>query len=274
MAANPQEALYDSQLDYTPGSPHLRHRALNRSLLDLTFATIDVATASGLAPEVLEIGGGDGSITEPLLARGLAVISTEMSLSSVERMRARLGSNDHFRAVHDPDGSLSPLVEERFSAILFASVLHHIPDYLTAIGDAVASHLRQGGSLVTIQDPLFYPRLTPTARRASSAAFLSWRLFQGDFVRGLRTRLRRATSGLSEEEVGDAVEYHVVRNGVDERAIVDLLGPLFECVEVHSYWSTQGEIQQRLGQALGLRNTFAITARGFVGADGDASRSA
>jgi SAM-dependent methyltransferase len=274
VAANLQEALYDGTIDYTPGSPHLRHRALNRSLLDLTFATIDAATVGGLPPEVLEIGGGDGSITEPLLARGLAVASTEMSLAAVERMRARFGGNDRFRGLHDPEGSLAVLGDDRFSCILFASVLHHIPDYLTAIGDALSSHLRPGGSLVTIQDPLFYPRLRPGVHLASSGAYLSWRIFHGDFVGGVRTRLRRATRGLSEEEVGDAVEYHVVRDGVDERAITDLLEPLFERVEVHPYWSTHGSTQQRLGEALGLRNTFAVTASGYGGPDAAKSRSA
>lgn len=274
MTANPQEDFYDEDRDYASGSPHLAHSRLNRSLLKLVTATADAALTKGLPAEILEIGGGDGAIAEPLLARGLAVTSTEMSAPSVARMESRFGRNERFRAVHDPDGSLRALGDDRFSCVLFASVLHHIPDYLAALSASTTNHLRPGGSLVTIQDPLWYPRLTPAVRHASSGAYLSWRVLQGELLRGLRTRARRATRGYSDEEISDAVEYHVVRDGVDEQAIERLLRPLFEKVEVHSYWSSQGGPQQRLGELLRMRNTFAVTARGYRGAADSNSRSA
>lgn len=263
---NLQEAVYDGTTDYTPGSPHLSHRSLNRALLNLTFGAIESATAAGLPPRVLEVGGGDGSITEPLLAKGLGVWSTEMSLASIAQLEERFGANDRFRAVHDADGDLTVLGQERFSSIVFASVVHHIPDYLTAIEEAISAHLSPGGSLVTIQDPLYYPRMRPLDLRMSSAAYLSWRVFQGGLLRGVRTRWQRTTKGLSDDRVGDAVEYHVVRDGVDERAIVSLLTPHFERVEVHPYWSSQGAPQQWTGEKLRLLNTFALVARGYRGA--------
>ena len=263
MTPNLQEDFYDETSDYFPGSPHLRHRALNQALFELIFGASDAATDLGLPPDLLEVGGGDGSITEPLLAHGLAVTSTEMSSASVERMRSRFRMNDRFRAVHDADGSLGVLGDDQFSSVLFASVLHHIPDYTTTIGDALERRLRSGGSLVTIQDPLFYPRLGKGVRRASSVAYISWRLTQGHLLRGFQVRLRRATNGVSEEKTADAVEYHVVRDGVDERAIIDFLTPHFAEVRLHTYWSSQGPPQQRFGDALGLRNTFAITAHGY-----------
>lgn len=273
-AANLQEEVYDESSDYFAGSPHLRHHELNRALLDLIFGAIDELAGKGLPLELLEVGGGDGSITEPVLARGLAVTSTEMSRASVERLRSRFPHNDRFRAVHDADGSLAVLADQEFSCVLFASVLHHIPDYMATIADALSRHLRPGGSLVTVQDPLFYPRLSPMTRRASNAAYLSWRIFQGDLLRGARTRLRRAARGASEEEAGDAVEYHVVRDGVDEQRIVEFLTPRFEAVELHRYWSSQGPLQQRVGQALGLHSDFAVVARGYRGAERTKSRSA
>jgi SAM-dependent methyltransferase len=272
--SNPQDEFYDEDSEYFAGSPHLRHRALNQTLLDLVYGAADAAADAGLPADLLEIGGGDGSITEPLLARGLAVTSTEMSSASVRRMRARFPHNDRFRAVHDADGSLGILEGDRFSCILFASVLHHIPDYKTTVANAVAEHLREGGSLVTIQDPLFYPRLSAATRRTSSLAYLSWRIAQGDLMRGVMTRLGRAMRGPSEYSPGDAVEYHVVRAGVDEEAMTELLTPWFEQVELHRYWSSQGPLQQRAGEAVGLRNTFAIVARGYAGAERPNSRSA
>ncbi len=274
MSANLQEDFYDEDRDYASGSPHLEHPQLNRFLLKLIVTTAEAALERGLPAEILEIGGGDGAITEPLLARGLSVTSTEMSAASVARMKSRFGHNERFRAVHDPDGSLRALGNDRFSCVLFASVLHHIPDYLAALSASTAAHLRREGSLITIQDPLWYPRLPPSVRRASSGAYLSWRVLQGDLLRGLKTRLRRATRGYSDDEISDAVEYHVVRDGVDEQAIEHLLDPLFEEVEVHSYWSSQGGPQQRVGQLLRMRNTFAVVARGYRGATDSNSRSA
>lgn len=272
-AANIQGTFYDEHQDYTVGSPHLRHRRLNASLMALVFEAVDRAVVSGLPAEVLEVGGGDGGITEPLLAAGIAVTSTDMSSASIAAMERRFACNDRFRAVHDSDGSLTMLGDSRFSVILFASVLHHIPDYLGAISSALDAHLRPGGSLVSIQDPLWYPRMSNVVRRASSAAYLSWRIFRGGFAQGLRTRVRRATKGLSESEPGDAVEYHVVRDGVDEEAISDLLRSSFDRVDVHPYWSTQGSPQQRLGEIANAANTFAALASGYR-PDAENNRSA
>ncbi len=268
MSESLQGSFYDEHQEYLDGSPHLKHHRLNASLIALIFDAVDRSTEAGLPPQVLEIGGGDGSLTAPLLAGGLEVTSTEMSAVSVATMEGRFRRNDRFRAILDPDGSLGVLGDARFSSVLFGSVLHHIPDYLGAIADVVATHLRPGGSLVTVQDPLWYPRLSNAVRRSTTAAYLSWRIFQGDLARGARTRLRRATSGLSEDEVGDAVEYHVVRDGVDEEAVAELLGRTFERVETRRYWSTQGGVQQRLGEAAGIANTFAVAAVGYRGSAG------
>lgn len=258
--------------DYWSESPHLKHRHLYEMLTDRIADLIDEVSADDRPPEVLEIGAGDGAVTERLLALGCAVTGTEMSAASVEAMNARFGTNDRFRAVLDQDGSLAALEGRRFDLILYASVLHHIPDYLGAISRSTAGHLRPGGALVTIQDPLWYPRLSAFTLKFSEACFLSWRLAQGKLLRGLKTRLRRARHGLSEEAAGDAVEYHVVRDGVDELAIREMLDPDFREVATLGYWSSQGFPQQRVGEILGLHNTFALFARGYrpgAGTDGE-----
>jgi hypothetical protein len=61
------------------------------------------------------------------------------------------------------------------------------------------------------------------------------------------------------------VEYHVVRDGVDEQAIVDLLAPMFERVELFTYWSTQSRAAQAIGRRLGLVNTFGVAATRYAG---------
>jgi hypothetical protein len=60
------------------------------------------------------------------------------------------------------------------------------------------------------------------------------------------------------------VEYHVVRDGVDQDSIKRLLQPRFESVTLASYWSTHAPIWQSLGERLGLRNTFAVQAHGHL----------
>jgi SAM-dependent methyltransferase len=262
MSGGPQSNHYGPEYDYLNESPHLKHRHLYEGLTSRIASAIESSDPAGSRPEVLEIGAGDGSVTADLLSRGYSVTATEMSSASIESMEGRFGSDENFRAVLDP-GDLSALGGARFDAVLFASVLHHIPDYLTAIGNAADAHLREGGALVSIQDPLWYPRMEARTKRISDLAYMSWRLTRGELLRGVKTRMRRRISGLSEEAPGDAVEYHVVRDGVDEEAIASLLGGRFAEVETVSYWSSQGSLQQRIGERLSLENTFALFATGF-----------
>lgn len=269
MSDGPQGEHYGPDYDYLNDSPHLKHRHLYHGLTSRIASAVEGSGRAGSRPEVLEIGAGDGSVTADLLSRGYSVTATEMSSASIESMESRFGSDEHFSAVHDP-GDLSGLAGARFDAVLFASVLHHIPDYLASIEGAFAGHLRPGGALVSIQDPLWYPRMEARTKRISELAYMSWRLTQGELLRGAKTRIRRRLSGLSEDAPGDAVEYHVVRDGVDEEAIAMLLGERFSEVEIRSYWSSQGDLQQRIGERLSLVNTFAVFATGFQGAGGPA----
>lgn len=256
-----QSRHYADDYDYLRGSPHLRHRHLNSRLIDWITRTFESSTSPGTT--VLELGAGDGSLTEPLLAQGFRVVATEMSKSSADRLEARFGGNEHFEVVYDPKGDLRALEGRQFDGLLFASVLHHIPDYLGTISHLLEGHLAPGGSLASIQDPLWYPRVPRSTRFVSEAFYLSWRLTQGELLRGLRTRLGRLGTGPGEAEPGDVVEYHVVRNGVDEQAIAESLAGRFLNVELETYWSSQGPVQQVIGERAGLRNTFAVLASGF-----------
>ncbi len=260
-----QEQAHGAQHDYRAGSPHLRHAHLYDGFVGRLGQTLEEIRGLGLDPTVLEIGAGDGAFVEPLLGFGADVTATEMSRHSVETLVARYGREERFDAVLDADGSLAPLGDRRFSAILYASVLHHIPDYVAAIDVAIDRHLSPGGTLVSIQDPMWYPGLARGVRPASDAAYLSWRLRQGELLRGVAARVRRARGGHDEDESADMVEYHVVRSGVNQREIVAAIDARFERVEVEEYWSTQSAVLQRAGEALRLRNTFALWCRGFAG---------
>ena len=258
-----QEFAYSPGYDYRRDAPHLKHARLNDWLTGSLREELRLLRGAGLTPAVLEIGAGDGSFVEPLLAAGASVRATEMSRPSIERLRERFGANPAFEAAFDADGALNSLGDERFALILYASVLHHIPDYLGAITAACDKHLQPGGTLLTFQDPLWYASLPRGVRFASDAMYLCWRLTQGDLLRGVVSRCRRMRGELSEDEPSDMVEYHVVRDGVDQDAIERLLDPRFATVDVTPYWSSHASVWQRTGERLGLCNTFATCARGF-----------
>lgn len=257
-----QELAYGTGYDYRSGAPHLKHPQLYDRFCHLLREELRHVAGLDLPMTVLEIGAGDGAFVEPLLATGADVTGTEMSRSSIEALESRFEANASFESVFDPDGSLAALGDRRFAIVLYASVLHHIPDYLSAMANACDRHLLPGGTLLSLQDPLWYPSLHRRVRFASEAMYLSWRLTRGDFVRGLASRARRMRNDLRPDEPGDMVEYHVVRDGVDQDAIERLLEPRFEHVTIISYWSTHATVWQSLGERLSLSNTFAVQARG------------
>jgi hypothetical protein len=146
--------------------------------------------------------------------------------------------------------------------LLCVSVLHHIPDYLSFLEDG-CSRLMPGGAILTIQDPLWYDRLDTRTLRLNRAAYLAWRLGQGDLHRGLMTQTRRLRGVYDKQNPADFVEYHVVRKGVDEEAVVAFLKDRCDNVELVPYWSSHSSIAQRIGERLRIANTFGVVATGL-----------
>jgi SAM-dependent methyltransferase len=227
----------------------------------MLLGAIGSAADRGLPLTLLEIGAGHGGYTEMALAAGCTVTATETSRPSVERARTRFRSNPGFSAFFSPDGTLDVLGDSTFSLVLCASVLHHIPDYLAFVDQAV-DRLNRGGTFVSVADPLWYPRLRRRDHRASRVAYLAWRACRGDYRRGVSTQWRRLRGIYDPDNPADMVEYHVNRNGVDEQALVELLSARFSSVRLVTYWSTQAAVLQRVGERLGTRNCFALVAEG------------
>jgi SAM-dependent methyltransferase len=219
----------------------------------------------GLPLSLLDIGAGDGAFVEPSLAYGCRVTATEMSRPSIDELNRRYGANPAFTAVFDEDGSVSVLGNRRFAIILCASVLHHIPDYMQELETAISRHLERGGAIVTFQDPLWYPSVGRRTRLLNDVAYLSWRLSQGDYVRGFRSRMRRMRHAYDENNPSDMVEYHVVRNGLDHEKIRAMLSAKFETVSLFAYWSTPSAFWQRIGDWIGAKTTFGLVALGYTG---------
>ncbi|MFG2022743.1 class I SAM-dependent methyltransferase [Streptomyces sp. NPDC048825] len=244
--------------DYAKGSPHIRHHTIRDRLIgDLHVLVQEVISRTGQC-HVLELGAGHGTFTDHLLAAGARVTVTEMSEPSVRFLQSRFHHNPNVTVLHDKDGTAAcqagPL-----DAVVCVSVLHHIPDYLGTVKQLV-ERIVSGGAFLSAQDPLWYPRRSRLSMSLDRNAYFLWRLGQGQLGRGLATRLRRLRGVYDDAKEADMVEYHVVRDGVDEEALRDLLAPAFATVEVRPYWSTQSGLLQAVGERLFPPTTFGLVA--------------
>ncbi len=254
-----QQCAHGEGHDYAAGSPHIRHHALRSTIVTTLQELVgEVLDARG-ACSVLEIGAGHGTFTDHLVAMGAQVVVTEMSAPSARLLQERFRHNDDVRVILDQEGGSAGLGEP-VDVVVCLSVLHHIPDYLSAVHSYV-ERIAPGGAFISFQDPLWYARRSRLSRRVERVAYLMWRLTQGEFRRGLATVGRRLRGDLDETNISDMVEYHVVRAGVDEEALQALLRPHFAAVQLVTYWSTQADWTQALGSRFGPATTFGLIAR-------------
>lgn len=256
-----QDSSHAEGHDYEKGSPHLRHDRL-RTMVEVRLAALVAQSIRRTGQcRVLEVGAGHGTFTYSLLKAGAHVTVTETSSASADHLRHRFGNSSDVEVRFDESGEAILQSTDRWDLAVMTSVLHHIPDYLTFLSK-LSALVTEGGAILTVQDPLYYPRMPKVAHVADRGAYFAWRVFQGDVKRGLATRLRRLRGVYLDTEASDLVEYHVVRDGVDEDAIADTLGFHFDNVEIFRYWSTQAPLLQRIGDRTRLVTTFGIEATG------------
>ena len=243
------------------GSPHLKHQNLRRLHRELLSQAANGTARPTKEIEVLELGAGDGLASIPWFEIGVGkIVAVDPSAAMLKRFIARAATYGLNVEVASADAdSFLKATPAQFDVVSFASVLHHIPDYLASVRAAIHV-LRPGGSLITFQDPLRYDAMPRLHHLADRAAFLSWRTTQGELRRGLKTRLRRLRGVYSANEPSDYEEYHVVRNGVDSAAIVAALAPRFERVQETRYWSTPATLWQAVGERLRFQTEFGILA--------------
>ncbi len=254
--------VYDSKAtrEYINGAPHIKHPKLRSLYSKLVVNAYDFASAHTSAPQVLDLGAGEGFATLPFLALGAKVTAVDISKSQLQALQAKcteyagklkLRSENVFEALKSmqSEGILYDLVVAN-------SFLHHIPDYLSLVREAVKV-LSPYGQFFSFQDPLRYDSLGRFSRTFDTLAYFSWRIFQGDVVNGIKNRIRRARGVYLE----DYAEYHVIRDGVDQDAIYLLFEELGFGCNIIRYFSTQSRIWQPVGTALDIENTFAIIAR-------------
>jgi SAM-dependent methyltransferase len=258
-APSAQEQFYGLGHDYSDGAPHIRHHVLRAKIVERLRCVVgELMDARGTC-RVLEVGAGHGTFIDHLVALGAEVVVTEMSAPSAARLRARFRHNPRVSVQLDPEG-VGPSPDERFDLVVCLSVLHHIPDYAAAVARYVAQ-IGSGGAFVSFQDPLRYSRRAWSSRLLERLLYLAWRLPRGDLQEGLAATVRRARGRHDETRPSDVVEYHVVRDGVDEQRLQALLDGAFAGTELVTYWSAQAGWAQAWGQRFAAPTTFGLVAR-------------
>ncbi len=256
-----QDSFHGEGHDYTI-APHLRHVNLRRRIDNKIERSIaEVIERQGNC-SVLEVGAGHGFFTDTVRAAGGEVTVTEMSAASADVLAERFRDDPAVKVIYDADGNASFETGKQYDLVLLIAVIHHVPDYVDLVSRLCDSVLRPGAVVITFADPLWYPRMTRWARIASWGTYFAWRLTQGKFRRGLATRWRRLRGVYSDSEPSDLVEYHVVRQGVDEIALQEVFRARFADVELDSYFSTGSARLQALGEKHLPPNNFGIVARG------------
>lgn len=260
--ADLQGTSHGEKFDYVVGSPHLRHAALFDRVVRAINEAIETVVSRQGTCDVLEVGAGHGTFTESAMASGARVTVTEMSRPSVDYLQEKFANNPSVSIIYDEDGEEAFRLQRQYDVVLFISVLHHIPDYLGVVGRMTEQLVRPGGAIVAYQDPLWYPRQSRLSKVVTMASYFAWRVTQGELKRGLGTRWRRLRGHLDEGNVSDMVEYHVVRQGVDDQGLRKLLAEDFDAVTIDEYWSTQSPALQYLGTGRVPPNTFGLVALG------------
>lgn len=264
IAAVANAVAYDSRRmarEYVRGAPHIKHPSLRKLYGQLVVEVYDFSAKYSKNPRVLDLGAGEGSVTLPFLELGARVTAVDASESQLALLAAACKRfQDKLEIVHADINDFLASSAGSYDIVVANSFLHHLPDYLTAITRA-APRLAPHGQFFFFQDPLRYDTLGSCTKVFSKAAYLSWRIFGGDIIGGTKRYLRRRRGIYRDDCEEDNVEYHVVRNGVDQDAIIQLLNSLGFESRVIRYFSTQNPLFQFLGERLGIKNTFGVLAR-------------
>jgi len=263
IAALANVSSYDAEetKKYTHKAPHIRHAALRKLYGKLVVRVFDSAKKHTKIPKVLDLGAGEGSGTLPFLDLGAKVAAVDISSSQLDALKKKC---QHFGDMlevrcEDINNTLKDK-SRKYDIVIVNSFLHHVPDYLGMIREA-ATILNPHGQFFCFQDPLRYDKVRKFTMLFTRLGYLSWRIFRGDVIGGLKRRLRRARGIYLEDSVYDNTDYHVVRNGVDQYAIYGLFKEQdIDCDNV-SYVSSQSRFVQTLGSVLGMKNMFAIVAQ-------------
>jgi ubiquinone/menaquinone biosynthesis C-methylase UbiE len=109
--------------------------------------TIDELLSFGQAttPKVLDYGSGTGNLALKFLRRGCRVTALDISARSLEVLRRKAGAATQLEVCMLRDDRI-PFDDASFEVVATYSVLHHVPDYLSAVAE-MARVLKPGGMI-------------------------------------------------------------------------------------------------------------------------------
>lgn len=262
MAASANAEIYDDKAtrDFIDGAPHIKHASLRRFYKSLYSDVFDTAKATTPVVRVLDLGAGEGSVTRQFLRLGANVTAVDISASQLNELRKKCQNDaQSLHVVQNDINEFLETAEEKYDIIIFSAFLHHVPDYLGMISNAT-KFLHENGQICVFQEPLRFDSLSKPVKWFNNIAYLCWRMFKGDVFGGLKRRYLRC-KGQYKEIVADQADYHCIRNGMDQTAMLELFRGLGMTCEVKTYFSTQSRLFQKLGEIMRVKNTFSIIAK-------------
>ncbi|MDP1624573.1 MAG: class I SAM-dependent methyltransferase [bacterium] len=263
IAALANDLTYNAEATktYIDGAPHIKHASLRTLYGKLVVQVFDDAKKHANLPKVLDLGAGEGSVTLPFLELGAKVVAVDISNGQLDALRVKCERFGDMLEVRCEDINITLKHKSaKYDIVVLNSFLHHVPDYMGMIKEIVTV-LSPYGQFFSFQDPLRYDTVGKATMTFSQLAYFSWRVFRGDVLGGIKRRIRRARGIYLEDVLHDNVEYHVIRNGVDQEDICEFFREHdFDC-RVVPYFSTQSRLFQPIGALVGMKNTFAIIAQ-------------
>jgi ubiquinone/menaquinone biosynthesis C-methylase UbiE len=246
--------------DYKNGAPHVKHESIRALYLKLIKDVHAKAISTSRSPWLIVLGAGEGATTLPFLELDFRVTAVDSSRTQISALNEKchfykekleLYCGDVFDALGE--------AKRQFDVIAINSFLHHVPDYISLI-QLSAKMTKPSGQIFTFQDPMRYDTLSRFDSIFSMVSYITWRIFQGDVLAGTARKIRRMCGIYYEDSMHDNAEYHVTRNGVDQNLIVKtLLDAGFDC-QLILYFSTQNKLFQKIGDVLGVKNSFGVMA--------------
>lgn len=246
--------------DYIDGAPHIKHKCLLRFYGKMLNEAIQTVKSGSKILKVLDLGAGEGAVTIPLLELGHQVTSVDVSKEQLETLRKNcLKVNDNLTTICSDAFKFLENDFNKYDLVVCNSFLHHVPDYLTLIQHC-QEKLKPGGVFFSFQDPLRYDTIGRFNHFYTQLTYYFWRIQKGNIINGFKRFLRRKKGIFLEDCLEDNVEYHVVRNGLDQIAIFEQFKEHEFNINIFKYYSNQILLFQKIGQFFGFKNIFSLIA--------------
>lgn len=256
-------AFFDnrSSARFAESSPHIAHPTLASLWQSVAKRALATAAQVPRLLHVLDLGAGDGFSALPFLEAGALVTAVDSSTVQLERLRQRPAGASNLEIRQQDVEQFLRENHAHYDIVIASSFLHHVKDYLALVENLASIAADTGSQILLFQDPMRYDTVGRASRAFYLLSYAAWRCRQPDAFGGIRRRIRRFHGVYMEDCPEDVVEYHVVRNGVDQNALASLLKERDFDVEIIKYWSHQSRTFQRAGELFGLQNCFGIMAQ-------------